>query len=192
MREEVPTPAGSEEIVYQGKIVEVVRRDMDVEGEIIPFEYARRAPGTRLIIEDEGEILLTNEYRHELKGRDYRLPGGKVFDSLDEYNKFETGQEIIPKVTEAAKREAREEAGIDPKIVEHYKKSHSGATVIWNLHYFIVKDFERKEQELEKGEDIQTEWVPAEKVKQMCLEGEIQEDRTAATLLQYLSEEGKI
>jgi len=51
------------------------------------LEFARRSPGTRLIIEKGDKIILSREFRHELGSYDYRLPGGKVYDSLDEYNK---------------------------------------------------------------------------------------------------------
>jgi 8-oxo-dGTP pyrophosphatase MutT (NUDIX family) len=71
------------------------------------FEIARRSPGVRLIICDKDKILLSKEFRKELKGYDYRLPGGKVFDTLKEYNK---NKKNIKKYTlVAAKNECEEE-----------------------------------------------------------------------------------
>jgi len=52
----------------------------------VVFETARRAPGVRLIIVRDGQMLITREFRNELDDYDYRLPGGKVFDTLDEYS----------------------------------------------------------------------------------------------------------
>ncbi|MEI6117757.1 MAG: hypothetical protein WCP92_00380 [bacterium] len=49
-------------------------------------EIAKRSPGVRLIICDGDKILITNEFRKEVNTDDYRLPGGKVFDTLKEYN----------------------------------------------------------------------------------------------------------
>lgn len=42
------------------------------------WERVVRAPGVRIILDDQnsGKILLTREFRHELDGYDYRLPGG--------------------------------------------------------------------------------------------------------------------
>jgi hypothetical protein len=59
-----------ENIVYQGRILEIVQKE--VGGKI--FEIARRSPGVRLIILKDESILLTKERRHEYNGYDYRLP----------------------------------------------------------------------------------------------------------------------
>src|SRR3989344_2025656 len=105
----------NEKIVYKGKIVEVVQKVIKRDGKEIFFEYARRSPGTRLmIITSDNSILLTREFRHELNEYDYRLPGGKVFDTLEEYNSFlSENKDILAKATEAAKKEAKEEVGIE-------------------------------------------------------------------------------
>ena len=81
-----PTPAGKEKVVFQGKIFEIVNQPMNLGGKIVQFEIARRSPGIRLLIVDKNKILLAKEFRHEQKEWDYRLPGGKVFDTLGEYN----------------------------------------------------------------------------------------------------------
>src|SRR6185436_15963991 len=67
------------------------------------FEYVWRIDGTRtIVINSQDEILITREYRHELNGYDWRLPGGKL-DYLAE------------PVIQAASRELREETGITAK-----------------------------------------------------------------------------
>ena len=68
--------------LFRGKIIEVVEKD--IEGR--KFEIARRSPGVRIIIRDGNKILITKEYRYEHNSYDYRLPGGKVFDTLEEFN----------------------------------------------------------------------------------------------------------
>ena len=70
---------GPEEIVYKGKIFEVVRQPMKAGDAKVVFEIARRSPGTRLIIIKNDKILTSREFRTELDVYDYRLPGGKVF-----------------------------------------------------------------------------------------------------------------
>lgn len=183
----VPEQVGEEKVVYQGKIVEVIRTPMKIGEREVEFESARRSPGVRLLIVNGDKILLTKEHRTELGGYDFRLPGGKVFDALEDYNKaFSDGADLLEHAIEAAKKEAVEEVGLKVNKIEHLHTSHSGATVVWNLYYFLVADFEEVERELEEGEVIHPEWKTFEEVRQLCLDGEVREDRSVAVLLRYL------
>jgi len=177
-------------IKHQGKIIEVVHEDVEINGKKKTFEFARRSPGVRLIIPHKNGFLISKEYRHELKDYDYRLPGGKVFDSLKEYNQsLKAKTDIVKSAEQTARREAREEVGIDVKKLSFLHKSICGATVIWDLFYFKVIEFEQKDQKLEEGEDITVEWVSAETAKEMCLDGRIREERSAPIFLRYLNGE---
>ncbi len=82
-------PTGHENILAAGKMLELVQFEVDIAGKKKTFETARRAPGVRLIFERDGKILLSREYRREIASYDYRLPGGKVFDTLTEFKAFE-------------------------------------------------------------------------------------------------------
>jgi 8-oxo-dGTP pyrophosphatase MutT (NUDIX family) len=182
---------GSEDIVYQGRIIEVVNQKVNTQGKEQVFEYARRSPGTRLIIvSPENKILLTKEFRMEVSGYDYRLPGGKVFDTLVEYNEFsQSAGDIIPKAELAAKKEAVEEVGIDVEEINHFATSKVGSTVVWDLIYFVVSKYSHRKagQELDgAGEDIEVVEVTFDEAKEICLDGRMQEDRSVAVLLKYL------
>src|SRR3989338_7374991 len=104
-----------EKILYQGKIVEVVELYRRIGTACVTMEIARRAPGVRVIIKTkDGKFILNKEKRHELAGEeDLRLPGGKVFDTLNEYHEFlETypgKQKFLAKAKESAIRESKEE-----------------------------------------------------------------------------------
>ena len=111
-----------EEIVYQGKMIEVVHETVLLNGKELILEKGRRAPGVRLLIKTpNGGFLITKEERHSI-GLDYRLPGGKVFDSLTEYNEFlkdeNNSEKILEKAKETAIKEGIEEAGIKPIEME--------------------------------------------------------------------------
>jgi hypothetical protein len=56
-----------ERIVFQGKIIEVVHQLVKICNQEFVFEIAKRSPGVRLIILNKDKILLTKEYRKELK-----------------------------------------------------------------------------------------------------------------------------
>ena len=181
----------NETIVAKGKIFELVHIEQD-DGRV--FEVARRAPGVRLIIHDveQGKLLLTREFRHELGEWDYRLPGGKVFDSLDEYEAFRaSGNDIVETAKAKAIEEAQQEAGVEITELALYKKSVLGATVEWNLYVFETTDWQLnvEGQELEMGEKIEADtWVSYDEARIMILDGSMREERIALILLQWLKE----
>lgn len=177
-----------ETIKYQGKIIEVIEKEVDLGKTKKMFELARRSPGARLIIVRNNMVLLSKEFRHEVGGYDYRLPGGKVYDTLNEYNvALANGTDILEAAKTAAIKEAHEEVGIETTDVTHFHTSVCGATVVWDLFYFVVGEHTETEQHLEDGEDIYIEWTEREKVKEMCLNGSISEERSALVLLKYLA-----
>ncbi len=178
----------NEKVVHQGKTIELVEKLISRDGKNFTVEFARRSPGTRLIIEKDGKLILSREFRHELGRYDYRLPGGKVFDSLVEYNTaLDQNVDLNEAAKQGALKEAREEVGVDAQDASFIYKSINGATVEWDLYYFVIKDFKQTAQDLGEGEDIQIEIVDKEKAKEMCLDGSISEDRSAIVLLRYLN-----
>lgn len=178
-----------EEIFAKGRLFELVHLKQD-DGRI--FEVARRAPGVRLIIADEvnKKVLLTKEYRRELGEWDYRLPGGKVFDSLDEFESFlSSGENIVDAAKAKAIEEAQQEAGVNVTQLDLFKKSVLGATVEWDLYVFESTDWQLSVdgQELEVGEKIEADnWIAYNEAEQMILEGKMLEERIALILLQWL------
>lgn len=178
--------------VFLGKIFEIAQNDKG-------WEKATRAPGVRLILDDEttGGILLTREFRSELNSYDYRLPGGKVFDSLDEFEEFRSqGVDILEPATAKVVQEAREETGYDILDPQFITKSILGSTVEWDLYVFAATKFTKRDsgQELGTGEDIQTDlWFSYAEVRKMIMNGEMQEERIALALIRYLeSREDKL
>jgi ADP-ribose pyrophosphatase len=179
----------SENIVFQGNIVEVVQMPQE-DGRI--FEYARRSPGVRLIVlsHDGLKLLLTREFRRENNGYDYRLPGGKVFDKLTEYNDFlASGKDIIEPATKRAIAEGAEETGLEIKELKHFVTAVNGTTMVWDLIYFVVNEWSElpSGQALEAGEDIEVDWYTIDEARQMLATGEMQEYRSAGVLTQWLS-----
>lgn len=178
-----------EEIVAKGRLFELVHLPQP-DGR--KFEVARRAPGVRVIIADKQakKLLLTKEFRRELNDYDYRLPGGKVFDSLAEFETFrQSGRDILEPATAKAKAEAQEEAGMAVHEVTFFKKSTLGATVEWDLYVFEATEWTEHAdgQSLEDGEQVdEVSWYGFDKVEQMILRGHMQEERIALILLQWL------
>lgn len=171
-------------VVFRGIIGEVIHT-VQQDGRV--FEQFRRPPGTRLIIvSPENRVLITKELRHETGGYDLRLPGGKVCDSLEEYETIRTSQDRVHSTAiDSAKREAREEVGLDINNPVPVTVAKSGATVDWDLHYFLVRDYQERPdgQELTQGEDIEAIWMWPYEIRQAITDGKMQEWRSVGVLL---------
>lgn len=190
----------SDEIVYRGKLFQVINRTKEntflVDGKEITknltFELVRRPPGVRALIVQDNKLLLNKEYRYELDDWDYRLPGGKVFDKLEQFEKALVNDSIENSVDEKLKEELREEADIEVLGYNLFGVSKSGLTVDWTLYYFLVDKFKilpsfyEKDKQKSEYEYIQHVWVNFDDVMDLFLNDKISEDRSAAMILKYI------
>lgn len=172
--------------------------DFFIDGETkhIKRTMVRRPPGIRALIVNQSkkQILLSKEFRYELNGWDYRLPGGKVFDTLEDYKKSLELGDIMEHVERTVPKEVLEEVG----VIVHYPKllkfSKDGAGVIWDLYYYEITDFEISESgpQLEENEFVSGfVWKSYEEIIELCMNKEIHEDRTVGMLLTYILEHKK-
>lgn len=184
-------PIAPEEIPYSGRIFQIVHQQMGDGQSVKTFEIARRAPGVRLIIVRDGQILLTREFRYELGRYDYRLPGGKVFDRLGDYQDALNGNvDMTHEAAQAATREAQEEVGIAVKNLTPWAMSSCGATVQWDLFFFVARDFNVLDHvDHESGEDLTHEWVDFNTARAMALDGRMDEERAAIQVLKFIEKE---
>ncbi|MFZ0479575.1 MAG: NUDIX domain-containing protein [Terriglobales bacterium] len=161
--------------VWEGKHFKAYHETVEISpGKAIDFEYVWRIDGTRsIVINSTGELLLTREYRHELKDCDWRLPGGKL-DSIDE------------RIIDAASRELQEETGIVAKSWEYLWPTTPDATVRFQRHFLLATDILVGPQHLQDGERISLSWFSAAAVVRMALEGQIREEISALSLLKYI------
>lgn len=101
----------------------MVNQTVKIGDKEVIFEMAKRSPGVRLIICDETKFLITKEFRKELNGFDYRLPGGKVCNTLTEYN--DKKNDIEKYALAAAKNECKEETGLIAEDIALHYISHA-------------------------------------------------------------------
>ena len=177
-----------ETIDYEGKIFAIVKLEQP-NGEV--WEIARRTPGVRIIVKNsDGTYRLSNEFRHEHDSHVYRLPGGKMFDKLDEFLKFsETASEddLLKRAQSDALREAKEELGVENvKSIRFIEKAVIGSTVEWDLYIFEVSDFSVGEQRTHGMEVIEPVNLTKDQILQAIESGEFNEDRIVPVLLRYL------
>ncbi len=143
---------------------------------------------------EKKQILLSKEFRYELNGWDYRLPGGKVFDSLEEYkNSLEVG-DVLKHVDKTVPKEVLEEVGIVVRNPKLLKVSIDGAGVIWDLYYYEITDYEVSDggPQLEENEVVDGfVWKSFDEIITLCITKKIHEDRTVGMLLTYILEHKK-
>jgi len=163
----------------------------------IKRNIVRRPPGIRALIvdKDNKKILLSKEFRYELNDWDYRLPGGKVFDSLDDYKKSILNNDVMDNVLKTVPKEVLEEVGVIIKNPKLIKVSPAGSGVIWDLYYFEISEYKLNENgaQLEENEIIDGfVWKDYDEIIDLCINKEIHEDRTIAVLLTYVLEKKKL
>lgn len=185
-------PNGEPRIIAQAKIgalvVFPVLRDSGDGHKKMLFEKFVRPPGTRIIAFNDKKIFLQKEVRLEQNNKlDWRLPGGKVMDSFDNYKQY-IDKEIPERIIiEAGKKELQEEAHLDATTITFFKKSICGALVEWDLYYLIAENITTVEHTHNEGEEIiDGKWFSFEEVLTMCKNGEIDEDRTVSALYQFI------
>jgi 8-oxo-dGTP pyrophosphatase MutT (NUDIX family) len=173
-----------EEIAFSGKLGEVVHATQP-DGRV--FERYRRAPGTRLIIvTPDKKLIMTREHRQETGNIDLRLPGGKVCDSLGDYHALlASGQDLTAAASKAATKEASEEVGVTVRNLSLLAKATAGATVEWDLYYFMTNEYEENAegQNLEQGEQIERVALSLQEIRQAISNGEMHEWRSVGVLL---------
>lgn len=176
-----------EDVIFQWKIIEIVHQHIQIDDKEVIWEIAKRSPGVRLIICDGDKVLLTKEFRKELNGFDYRLPWGKVFDTLQDYNKNKSDVEKYALL--AVHRECEEETWLIPQDISLFHISKVWATIERDLYYYVITRFTAHEkwQQLEFGETISVEWKTREEVLGIIKQWGMQEDRSVGVLMRWMS-----
>lgn len=176
--------------VARTRLFELYTKRKVFDGREFLFEYVRRPAGVRALIPDMPRqmLLLTREYREETDGWDYRLPGGKLFDTLNEEDDFiSNGGDAVAAAAQQAAREVQQEAGLTVSNLKLFHTSVCGAAVEWTLYYFVAESIvERGDQALELGEQIEPVWVTFREAYELAMSGQMQEDRSVSVLLRWL------
>lgn len=176
-------------ILWQGKVFQLTSVPVNVWSHSYDCEIARRSPGVRVICVQNDKILLTSEYRRENNSIDIRLPGGKIFDDVQEFLDF--SWDIMPRVFDAAKKELQEETGVVAWGLELFHVSHCGASVEWDLYYVLATWCTLGERIIHPWEeDITYDWYTYDDVRNLLKQGTIQEDRMVGVLYRFL--EGRV
>jgi ADP-ribose pyrophosphatase len=193
---------GNHRIQYSSRLFNIINHEvLFSDGIIKTFEYTERSPGVRTLINDGSHILVTKEWREEIGGWDIRIPGGKLFENIQEYNNYLLKQpdkeSLIQKAKITAQKETLEEVGLNLNTQEfdflHISKC--GSVIHWDLYYFSIS-VERQTSRPRsivslENEMIINEWLSFKEVKALCHSGQISEDRTSNVLLKFIHQHQK-
>jgi 8-oxo-dGTP pyrophosphatase MutT (NUDIX family) len=180
--------------VHEG-IIWRVQQGVHDSGKV--FEKAVRSPGSRLIVIKDNQVLLSREKRRELDGKiDYRLPGGKVFDTNSEFVSFlDSNGDMLNASRTSIAREGLEEVGlvIEPESLVHLGTDVLGATCEWDLYFWACSEFTEYEHGAQhhgtEADEIDgSVWVSFSEAIALALDSsQFSEGRSARMLMGYLN-----
>lgn len=173
--EPVDLEVADSDLVYSGRVWDVRSDTFVYNGEDIVRQYVDH-PGAAAIvaIDDDGRVLLIQQYRHPIRHRDWEVPAG-LLDVVGE------------SPLETAKRELAEEADLAASswepLVSIFTTPGGNDEVV---HLFLARGLtplgEAHAREAEEA-DIRVEWVPLSEVVAGVLAGRLRNGILAVGVL---------
>lgn len=158
-------------VVYEGKVVTVIRDDVEVADGHKSFREVVLHSGGVVIaaLKDNNTILLIKQYRYPLKKVNLELPAGKL--------------EIGENPDEACKRELEEETGYQAKQWQSLGFINTTPGICTEkLYLYLAKDLEFIGEHPDEGEILKCEEYNLSEVFKMINSGEINDAKTICTL----------
>ncbi len=158
-------------VVYEGKVVTVIRDDVEVADGHKSFREVVLHSGGVVVaaLKDNNTILLIKQYRYPLKKVNLELPAGKL--------------EIGENPDEACKRELEEETGYQAKQWQSLGFINTTPGICTEkLYLYLAKDLEFVGEHPDEGEILKCEEYNLSEVFKMINSGEINDAKTICTL----------
>jgi ADP-ribose pyrophosphatase len=173
--ERLDPPIVSSDIVYEGKVWNVRKDVFDYDGSEITREYIDHTGAVAVMaMDEEGRVLLIQQYRHPIRHRDWELPAG-LLDMA--------GEDPV----DAAKRELAEEVDLvadEWHLLLDFMTSVGGNNEAVRIYlargvHDAPEAFEREEEE----RDIEKRWVDLDDVVAGVLDRRLQNSILAVAAL---------
>ncbi len=166
-----PPTFGPRKVVYQDPFQQIYSVTADF-GDFTK-QYFVRDTGQRagVVVLDKGSVLLVRQYRLQINGLSYEIPGGKVEDGE------------APEA--AAVRECLEEAGIRCRSLHPLLFFHPGLDILHNpTHLFYTDDWVADDHTRSDPKEVQGKvWVPLPDAVKMISERKIVDSLSIIALL---------
>lgn len=150
-----------EEVLLTTRRFRVVDSELLIRGKRVRKPFIRHNDIVEILpITEKGDVVLLREYRPELNGYSYEIPGGSLKNR--------------ERIRAAALRELKEETGYDAKKLTFM---FSGYPILGysgsKMHFFLASGLRKGRQKMENDEEIEVrEFTPAE-VMRMFRENKI-------------------
>ena len=169
------------EKIYAGKILDFYRDTVRLpNGHTAPRELVRHNGAVAIVpLLDDGRVIVEKQFRYPHDEVIVEIPAGKL-DGPDE----------IPE--EAARRELREETGVEAKelipLGPFYPTAAYSTETIW---MYLAKGLTFGEQKLDDDEFLNVETVPLSDLVKDILAGNVPDGKTQAAILRVWAMEQK-
>lgn len=164
---------GLRETVYRNAYQEIYRRRVDFGTFAKTYFVIDCGARAALVVDRNGKILLTRQYRHLIDGFSHEVPGGRLDEGEDP--------------AAGALRECREETGIICKDPKPLLVFHPGLDTLHNpTHIFCTSTVARaRPQDVHHREVEGPVWAPLTECLQMIFRQEIIDSLSIIALLSY-------
>ena len=178
----VEISASSSQVIYEGKIWNVVSEVFPFNGETLTREFVQHTGAVAILTVDENEnVLFIKQYRRPVRSFLWEIPAG-LLDVPGESK------------LDAAKRELAEEAGLaaeswEELITFHTTPGGSSETI----DIFVAKKLSKSKIEfVTSGEekDMEQIWVPLPEALNMVLASEIKSPTAVVGVMSYAFKSG--
>nr|QGT49794.1 ADP-ribose pyrophosphatase [uncultured Candidatus Melainabacteria bacterium] len=159
------------EVVYNGKVVTVIKDDIEVaDGHKSFREVVLHSGGVVIVaMKDSQTILLVKQYRYPLKQVNLELPAGKL--------------EVGENPDDACKRELEEETGYQAKVWKSLGYINTTPGICTEkLYLYLAQDLEYIGEHPDEGEILKCCEYKLSEVFEMINNGEINDAKTICAL----------
>lgn len=161
----------SSKVVYEGKVITVIKDDVEVaDGHKSFREVILHSGGVVVVaLKNDDTILLVKQYRYPLKQVNLELPAGKL--------------EIGENPDEACKRELEEETGYQAKTWKFLGYINTTPGICTEkLYLYLAKDLEFVGEHPDEGEILKCNEYKLSEVLKMIQNGEINDSKTICAI----------
>ena len=160
-------------VAFEGIIVNVRQDTVELPtGKLARREVIEHPGGVAILALDGGDVLMVRQYRYVFSRMMLEIPAGKL----------EPGEAADPR--KAALRELREETGCVCDVFESMGQVIPSPGIYREtLHLFFASGLHYVGEDPDEDEFLRLVRIPYEKVREMCISGEIEDGKTVAAVL---------